>query len=92
MFRRVAIESVGGFDPSLGEIADLNLLLRIARILPIEFHDRPILADQDRREHISIDLAKMQPQDMFAPLNPDCRVRPAALTAPVVDRILWNNR
>jgi len=40
IFRRFAIESVGGFDPNLRAMEDINLFLKIAREFPICFHNQ----------------------------------------------------
>ena len=39
MYRRAALEAVGGFDPSLRACEDYDLYLRIARAFPIVGHD-----------------------------------------------------
>jgi glycosyltransferase involved in cell wall biosynthesis len=49
IFRRGAVDAVGGFDPSLGEMADLHLLLRIARTSPSEFDDRIAVGVEDQK-------------------------------------------
>ncbi len=69
IFRRVVVESVGGFDPSLGEMTDLNLLLKIARVFSIECHDRVVLADRDRSEHVSSAYGRPDPNDSAKMLN-----------------------
>ncbi len=59
MFRRAAIESVGGFDPQLAVMEDLNLFLRVARIFPIYFHDRLVAEYRYHGENVSSASAKM---------------------------------
>lgn len=59
IFRRGAIEAVGGFDPSLGQMADLHLYLRIAQTAPIEFHDRVVAEFRDPNVDSPSDSAKM---------------------------------
>ena len=59
IFRRVAIESVSGFDPSLGVMEDLHLFLRIAQIFPIDFHGRVISEYRYHGSNISSEPAKM---------------------------------
>ena len=50
VYRRVAIDTVGGFDPAAGGSADFDLNIRIARRWPIRCHGRTVL---DYREHES---------------------------------------
>jgi amino acid adenylation domain-containing protein len=38
LFRRIVVESVGGFDPNSKGVEDYNLFLRVAREFPIYFH------------------------------------------------------
>ncbi len=38
LFRRIALESVGGFDPRTKHAEDYNLYLRVAREFPVKFH------------------------------------------------------
>ncbi len=59
IFRRAAIEFVGGFDPSLEVMEDLHLLLQIARIYPIDFHDRVVSEYRYHGGNISSGSAKM---------------------------------
>jgi amino acid adenylation domain-containing protein len=59
MFRRTAIESVGGFDPNLAVMEDLNLFLKIARTFPIDFHGRVVSEYRYHGKNISSGSAKM---------------------------------
>ncbi len=59
IFRRTAIESVGGFDPSLAVMEDLHLFLRIARNFPIDFHGRVVSEYRYHGKNISSGSAKM---------------------------------
>jgi amino acid adenylation domain-containing protein len=59
VFRRAAIESVGGFDPSFVPIEDLNLFLRVARAFPIYFHDRVVSEYRYHGGNVSSQSAKM---------------------------------
>ncbi len=59
IFRRIAIESVGGFDLSLIPVEDLNLFLRVARTFPIYFHDRVVSEYRYHGGNISAQSAKM---------------------------------
>ncbi len=59
LFRRLAFESVGGFDPNLAAMEDLNLFLRIARDFPIYFHDRVVSEYRVGTGNVSSNSAKM---------------------------------
>jgi amino acid adenylation domain-containing protein len=59
IFRRTAIEFVGGFDPSLEVMEDLHLFLRIARIFPIDFHGRVVSEYRYHGNNLSSGSAKM---------------------------------
>jgi amino acid adenylation domain-containing protein len=59
LFRRQAIESVGGFGPGVVPIEDLNLFLRFARVFPIYFHDQTISEYRYHGENVSSQAAKM---------------------------------
>jgi amino acid adenylation domain-containing protein len=59
IFRRAAIEAVGGFDPSLAVMEDLHLFLRIARTFPIDFHDRVVSEYRYHGNNLSSGSAKM---------------------------------
>ena len=48
MYRRVAVEPIGGFDPRAGGSADFDLNIRIARCWPVRCHGRTVL---EYREH-----------------------------------------
>lgn len=48
MYRREAVEAVGGFDPRAGGSADFDLNIRIARRWPVRCHGQVVL---DYREH-----------------------------------------
>jgi glycosyltransferase involved in cell wall biosynthesis len=48
MYRRAAVDAVGGFDPRAGGSADFDLNIRIARHWPIHCHGRTVL---DYRVH-----------------------------------------
>jgi glycosyltransferase involved in cell wall biosynthesis len=43
MYRRFALETLGGFDEAVPAAADYDLSLRVARNYPIEFHDSEVL-------------------------------------------------
>jgi amino acid adenylation domain-containing protein len=59
VFRRVAIESVKGFDSSLVPIEDLNLFLEISRTFEIYFHDRVVSEYRYHGGNVSSQSAKM---------------------------------
>jgi amino acid adenylation domain-containing protein len=59
VFRRIAIEFVGGFDLSLIPVEDLNLFLRVARTFPIYFHNRVVSEYRYHGGNISAQSAKM---------------------------------
>jgi amino acid adenylation domain-containing protein len=59
MFRRVAIDAVGGFESNLIVMEDLNLYLRVARTFPIYFHDRVVSEYRYHGGNISSQPAKM---------------------------------
>ena len=48
MYRRAAVDAVGGFDPRAGGSADFDLNIRIARQWPVRCHGQIVL---DYREH-----------------------------------------
>ena len=57
--RRVAIESVGGFDPNFVPIEDQNLFLRIAYSFPIYFHNQIVSEYRVTGSNFSGQAAKM---------------------------------
>jgi amino acid adenylation domain-containing protein len=59
IFRRGAIEAVGGFDPSLAVMEDLHLFLRVARSFPIDFHGRVVSEYRYHGKNISSGSAQM---------------------------------
>ncbi|WP_309731377.1 polyketide synthase [Chamaesiphon sp. OTE_75_metabat_556] len=59
LLRRMAFESVGGFDPNLAAMEDLNLCLRIACDFPIYFHDRVVSEYRVGTGNVSSNSAKM---------------------------------
>ena len=59
LFDRRAFESVGGFDPDLWALEDLNLLLRIAREFPVYFHGAIVSEYRITDRNVSSQSAKM---------------------------------
>ncbi|WP_310422579.1 amino acid adenylation domain-containing protein [Chamaesiphon sp. VAR_48_metabat_135_sub] len=59
IFRRIAIDAVGGFDANLAVMEDLNLFLRVARKFPIYFHDRVVSEYRYHGGNVSSQSAKM---------------------------------
>ncbi len=59
IFRRVAIESVGGFDPNLATMEDINLFLRVAREFPIYFHNQIVFEYRYHGSNLSAKAAEM---------------------------------
>ncbi len=59
IFRRVAIESVGGFDPNLAAMEDINLFLRVAREFPIYFHNQIVFEYRYHGSNLSTKSAEM---------------------------------
>ncbi|MDF5727076.1 MAG: amino acid adenylation domain-containing protein [Rhizonema sp. PD38] len=59
IFRRVAIESVGGFDPKLATMEDINLFLRVAREFPIYFHNQIVFEYRYHGSNLSAKSAGM---------------------------------
>ena len=59
IFRRVAIESVGGFDPNLATMEDINLFLRVAREFPIYFHNQIVFEYRYHGSNLSAKSAGM---------------------------------
>ncbi len=59
IFRRVAIESVGGFDPNLATMEDINLFLRVAREFPIYFHNQIVFKYRYHGSNLSAKAAEM---------------------------------
>src|SRR5262249_14937250 len=59
LYRRAAIESVGGFRPKAGGSADLDLNLRIARLWPVHCHGEVILEYRDHNVSQSANAAEM---------------------------------
>jgi glycosyltransferase involved in cell wall biosynthesis len=58
-YRRSALEAAGGFDPSAGGSADVELNLRLARRLPIGCHHRVILEYRQHGANMTRDAAHM---------------------------------
>jgi len=65
LFRRIAVEAVGGFDPKAQDSEDYNLFLRVAREFPIKFHNEVILEYRYNGANISSNPVKM----LIATLN-----------------------
>ncbi len=59
MFRRVAIDTVGGFESSEIVMEDLNLYLRVGRKFPIYFHDQVVSEYRYHGSNVSSQSAKM---------------------------------
>lgn len=59
IFRRVAIEAVGGFDPNLATMEDINLFLRVAREFPIHFHNQIVFKYRYHGSNLSAKSAEM---------------------------------
>jgi len=59
IFRRVAVDSVGGFDPNLAAMEDLNFFLRVAREFPIYFHNQIVSEYRYNGGNVSSKSAKM---------------------------------
>ena len=59
LFRRIAIETVGGFDPSVELMEDYDLFLRIARDFPIHFHGETVFEYRYNGSNVSGKPVKM---------------------------------
>jgi hypothetical protein len=59
MYRREALETVGGFDPRAGGSADYDLNIRIARRWPVRCHGKLVLDYREHPDSQSGDLAYM---------------------------------
>ena len=59
IYRRSAIESVNGFDLSLGGCADYDLYLRITRSSPIFCHNQFVVDYRVHRSNMSVDHSRM---------------------------------
>jgi glycosyltransferase involved in cell wall biosynthesis len=59
MYRRMAIEEVGGFDPRAGGSADFDLNIRIARRWPVRCHGHTVLEYREHADSQSGDVAYM---------------------------------
>jgi len=59
IYRRSAIESVNGFDLSLGGCADYDLYLRITRSSPIFCHNQFVVDYRMHRSNMSVDHSRM---------------------------------
>ncbi len=59
MYRRSVLESVGGFDPSLGACEDYELYLRIARGFPVYCHGETVAEYRRHEANTSHDFALM---------------------------------
>ncbi|PSB02088.1 non-ribosomal peptide synthetase [Merismopedia glauca] len=59
IFRREAVESVGGFDPNLRTMQDINLFLRVAREFPIHYHHQLVSEYRYTGSNVSRKPAKM---------------------------------
>ena len=53
LFRRTAVEAVGGFDPNAKAAEDYNLFLRVAREFPIYFHGKNVFEYRHNGRNIS---------------------------------------
>jgi glycosyltransferase involved in cell wall biosynthesis len=59
MFRRAAVESVGGFAPGFDAAADYDLYLRLSRSGPIHDHGRLVAAYRQHGRNMSGDATRM---------------------------------
>ena len=59
MYRRTVLESLGGFNPSVGGSADYELNIRIARLFPISCTGTAILEYRRHAQSMSRDYALM---------------------------------
>jgi glycosyltransferase involved in cell wall biosynthesis len=59
LYRRAALEAIGGFDPSAGGSADFDLNIRIARRQPIACHHHVILEYRQHDANMTRDPAHM---------------------------------
>ncbi len=59
MFRRAALESVGGYDPALRACEDYDLYLRIARSWPVAQHPELVAEYRRHASNMSRDPARM---------------------------------
>jgi len=59
MYRRTALEAVGGFDPSLPACEDYDLYLRLARKYPIGRHDKLVAEYRQHGTNMSRNTALM---------------------------------
>jgi peptidoglycan/xylan/chitin deacetylase (PgdA/CDA1 family)/GT2 family glycosyltransferase len=60
MYQRVAFQTLGGFDPSLGGCEDYDVLLRVARRFPVAAHDSVVAEYRWHRGSLSQDPARMR--------------------------------
>jgi glycosyltransferase involved in cell wall biosynthesis len=59
MYRRVALEAVGGFDPSLAACEDYDMYLRLAREFPVVRYDEVVAEYRQHAGNMSRDPAFM---------------------------------
>jgi hypothetical protein len=59
LFRRLALERAGEFDPLVSPAADYDMALRVARELPIGVHDEVVLEYRRHGANMSGDSARM---------------------------------
>jgi amino acid adenylation domain-containing protein len=59
LFRRIAVESVGGFNPNAKDLEDYNLFLRVAREFPIRFHNEVVFEYRYNGTNISGNSSRM---------------------------------
>lgn len=66
MFRRSAVEKIGGFDESMTNCEDYDLYLRIMRDSPISLHDTAVAQYRRHDANKSLDLDRIRRQTMLA--------------------------
>jgi glycosyltransferase involved in cell wall biosynthesis len=66
ILRRMALDVVGAFDPSINQAADYDMALRIARQFPVCVHDQLVLEYRKHGANMSADPASMLMTTMTA--------------------------
>ena len=59
MFRKAAVQAVGGFDSTVDACADYDIYLRLSRRFPVRFHEAVVAEYRKHGANMSLDAALM---------------------------------
>ncbi|PYR13734.1 MAG: hypothetical protein DMG00_06030 [Acidobacteria bacterium] len=59
MFRRSALDAIGGFDTRVDACADYEMYLRVSRAFPVAFHGQMVAEYRRHGDNMSLDAPRM---------------------------------